>query len=535
MSQMGMPIALALLEGPTKAVVASAFTAAGLGSTLLAFSPNTALCFTYRQAYDDDVFKSAAGSKDGAPDFSTPYDINKDSSAPYIKKLRPVGYDALEKIAGTRNITWTLSRNVAVSSLLTINRYIGLLYEAEEQAAATGEDPIYPPFPEKELRHSVKVGCINACLDWATQMMRSVLDWIAANNLTLTLSRRIRKDLRASAVRKDHYRFYSRAPRVARTCLFSESTLYLADWFITCCLEMYNALLRKPTAQEIIAARGVIYPRSTKLRLLAVRCGLQLCRCTAVWLAISTGNGIGSAAPIKYRGITMFLCAQLAGMGTNLYMNAFIARFTAGVGPPEGPPPFVGPPQPPPAPLAPSPAAAAAGGAAEEEVNGEASGDAAMHALHDLLGNFQPQVLPFGGDDGGEAALGNVQEPAAPELPEAHQNQEARPRGGPRLPQRRPRRNNAGVRPENAAGGEGGAGGQNNVPGPDTPQSARDPPRVVAAEDRAEGEGAERGEEPAVEREEEAVEEAVEGVGVDEALMPPATPPAADDGGARDE
>jgi len=60
MTQMGMPIALALLEGPTKAVVASAFTAAGLGSTLLGFSPNTALCLTYRQAYDDDVFKVRA-------------------------------------------------------------------------------------------------------------------------------------------------------------------------------------------------------------------------------------------------------------------------------------------------------------------------------------------------------------------------------------------------------------------------------------------------------------------------------------------
>ncbi len=58
MSQMGMPVAFTLLEGPTKALVKSAFTAAGLGSTtLLTFSPNTALCITYRQAYDDDVFK----------------------------------------------------------------------------------------------------------------------------------------------------------------------------------------------------------------------------------------------------------------------------------------------------------------------------------------------------------------------------------------------------------------------------------------------------------------------------------------------
>jgi hypothetical protein len=416
--------------------------------------------------------------------------------------------------------------------LVTINRYLNILYEAEEQATATGEDPIYPPFPEKELLRSVNVGCINACLDWATQMMRSILDWMAARNLSLSLSRRIRKNLRASAMRKDHYSFYSRVPRVARTSLFSESTLYLADWLITCCLEVYNALVRRPTASEIIAAHGVIYPRSTKLRLLAIRCGLQAGRCIAVWLAISTGNGIGSAAPMKYRGIAMFLGAQLAGMGTNMYANAFIARFTAGTPPPEGAPPVVGPPQPPPAPLAPpSPEAAA-------EENGEAGVDAAMHALHDLLGNFQPQV-PFGG---GQAPpppqQQEQQEPAqvAALLPDAPQNQEVRPRGGPRLPERRPRRNinnDVGVQ---AGGDVGGAGGQGQnaaaAPGPDTPQSARDPPRVVVAEDRAEGV------EPVAEEQEQEeveVEEAPEAVEVVvEEAMPPATPPAADDSGARD-
>jgi len=415
---------------------------------------------------------------------------------------------------------------VAVSSLLTINRYIGLLIEAEEQAAATGEDPIYPPFLGKDLQRSVKVGCINASIDWATQMLRSVLDWIAAKNFTLTLSRRIRKDLRASALRKDHYKFYFRGPRVARTSLFSEITLYLADWLITCCFEMYNALLRRPTTQELVAAHGVIYPRSTKLKLLAIRCGLQLGRCTAVWLAISIGNGIGSTAPMKYRGISMFVCTQVAAMGTNLYANAFIARFTAGTAPPKKPPPVVGPPQPPPAPLAPSPAAVE--DVEEEEGNGEAAGGAAMHALQDIFGNFQPRGLPDEGGDDGEAAVENIQEPAAPELPEAPQNQEARPRAGPRLPQRRPRRNNVGIQVQNAAaGGEGGAGagGQNNVPGPETPQSARDPPRVVAAEDRAEREGAERVQEPAVAVEEEAEQEA----------MPPTTPPTLDDSGSRDE
>lgn len=85
MSQMGMPIALALLEGPTKAVVASAFTAAGLGSTLLAFSPNTALCFTYRQAYDDDVFKVI---RDNPVQLYNQYELN--NSAPWHCRQSPI-------------------------------------------------------------------------------------------------------------------------------------------------------------------------------------------------------------------------------------------------------------------------------------------------------------------------------------------------------------------------------------------------------------------------------------------------------------
>jgi hypothetical protein len=335
-------------------------------------------------------------------------------------------------------------------------------------------------------------------------------------------------------MRKDHYTFYYRAPRVARTSLFSESTLYLADWLITCCLETYNALVRKPTTSEIIASHGVIYPRSKKIKLLGIRCGLQAGRCTAVWLAISSGNGIGSTAPMKYRGIAMFICANLAGMGTNLFANAFIARFTADEAAPGGPPPVVGPPVPPPAPLTPPPSAAAASVAnGNEAARGQAVPAAAMQALRDLMGNHRPQV-PFGGD--GEVAPPPRQQPAAAAaaaaelLPEAPQNQEARPRVGPRLPERRPRRNNINNNINNVgAAGNNVQGDNAAAPGPDTPQSARDPPRVVVAEDRAEVE-------PVVEEEQEqvAVEEQVVAVEVEEA-MPPATPPTADDTGARDE
>ena len=49
-------VTLALLQGPTKALVSSVICG-GVGATLLAASPYSAACITFRQAYDDDVFQ----------------------------------------------------------------------------------------------------------------------------------------------------------------------------------------------------------------------------------------------------------------------------------------------------------------------------------------------------------------------------------------------------------------------------------------------------------------------------------------------
>lgn len=53
---MAAQVMLGFLEGPTKAAVGSLLSAAG-ASTVLLLTPETALCFTYRQPYDDDIFK----------------------------------------------------------------------------------------------------------------------------------------------------------------------------------------------------------------------------------------------------------------------------------------------------------------------------------------------------------------------------------------------------------------------------------------------------------------------------------------------
>ena len=63
MGSASMSLTLALLEGPTKAAVASTISAAGLGSVFLGLAPNPALCFTYRQAYDDDIYKVNSASQ----------------------------------------------------------------------------------------------------------------------------------------------------------------------------------------------------------------------------------------------------------------------------------------------------------------------------------------------------------------------------------------------------------------------------------------------------------------------------------------
>lgn len=384
---------------------------------------------------------------------------------------------------GPAHLFRKISCSVALSSLLVVNKYLSELYEAEEKAAENEEDPEYPPFPQQELKLSLRTGSINACIDFAVQALRSLLDWTAALVLPGGLSRRVRKDLRASALRKSHYAFYIRAPRVVRTSLYSEATLYLADWFLACCIEIYLAATQLPRT----------WPLTKRVQRLLLRCALQGARCWAVWITVSVGNGVGSMAPRSHRGFAMFVCTQLAVIQVNKYANAFIARQTTFLPPPAGPPPVVGPPLPPPAdaPL-------------EEPTS---SSEAAAQASADVSGSSHLADL-LHRDSAGRAAE------ERPRVSPRQYRGQGRPviRAGPRLPERRraavdpgpPQHIQEPLQPQ-----QGGA-----PAGPETPEPARDPPRPVVLEERQVEEGHEQigGDIPRA---------------PDEVPPPPATPPGA--------
>ena len=154
--------------------------------------------------------------------------------------------------------------------------------------------------------------------------------------------------------------------------------------------------------------------------------------------------------------VLQFLCAQLAGMGMNIYANAFIARLTAGAPPPPGPPPVIGPPFPP----------------AEPPGGGEAAGEAGPGFYAPVEFHVAPPAPAAPAPGAGAPPAPAVDEEVAPPPPEAPNVREGRRvLGGPRLPDRRPQRRPAG--PLAAVQAQ-------HAMGPDTPQSDRDPPRVVA-------------------------------------------------------
>lgn len=204
------------------------------------------------------------------------------------------------------------------------------MQEAEEAAMIADVEPIYPPFPVNELKRAAKRGCINACLDWLTQLVRSVLDTWAAKNLTLVLSNRLRKELKPSVVRKTKYPYYERGLRVVKTSLFSEFTLYAADFTVACAVETYNMW------------KAAVKINKARLKLLFMRCALHSARCSLVLVAVSLGNGLGSTAPGKGKGLAMFVLAQVASFTVNSRMHSIIASYNIsgaeGVPPPPPPP-----------------------------------------------------------------------------------------------------------------------------------------------------------------------------------------------------
>jgi hypothetical protein len=307
------------------------------------------------------------------------------------------------------------------------------------------QDVTYPPFPWQEFSRASKAGLVFACVDWATQFVRIIVDWYAALKLPASLSRRLRKDLRASVLRKASYPFYIRVPRVIRTALFSEATFFAADWMTNCVLECYNAAYKVPSYAT----------KEQRLRRLGLRCCLQGLRCCSLLFASSIGCGAGSMLPERIRPVGMLITMQATCVLVNMYANAFIARLT-GAAPPSLPPPAAGPPTPGPQPPpgggpAPPPPHEQQDLEEEEGEGGEDFGFIAPEG-EDLL---------QAAEDAGEDVVQQLAGP--PPAPLAVEPQDGRLGGdrGPRLPPRRPRGN--------------GGGAAIAAPGPGTPQAPREP------------------------------------------------------------
>lgn len=74
--------------------------------------------------------------------------------------------------------------------------------------------------------------------------------------------------------------FYVRGPLVAGTALYSEATLYMADWIVCCGMESYTIVLNKRPKQNI----------KHSMQLLGLKCALQAGRCLAALVAVSIGE-----------------------------------------------------------------------------------------------------------------------------------------------------------------------------------------------------------------------------------------------------
>ncbi|KDD72224.1 hypothetical protein H632_c3670p0, partial [Helicosporidium sp. ATCC 50920] len=116
-SSQSLASTLQLLPASTKAVVASAFV--GLGVELVYKARNPALCFTYREPIDADVFEASAV---GTPSVALALEVGEAAQSS-AKLMRPTGRQAFLRVTATRNICLTFARNEGICVLLVLNRY----------------------------------------------------------------------------------------------------------------------------------------------------------------------------------------------------------------------------------------------------------------------------------------------------------------------------------------------------------------------------------------------------------------------------
>lgn len=100
---------------------------------------------------------------------------------------------------------------------------------------------------------------------------------------------------------------------MTKTALFSEATLFIAECLVSFSLDCIRVVKKGTMSIQ----RGYSY--------LSIRLGIQIARCTMLWLFVSLGNGIGSGSP-KLQPLFMLGCANLSSMLVNMYFNAFSVR-----------------------------------------------------------------------------------------------------------------------------------------------------------------------------------------------------------------
>eukprot|EP00890_Picochlorum_soloecismus_P000565 jgi/Picsp_1/1509/NSC_04987-R1_---NA--- len=231
------------------------------------------------------------------------------------KILRPVGRRAFGQLTSPYSLGLTVARNVSLSTLNLAHRHILLLTEAEERAIELGKEPEDVPFPWGDVPKAIKAGMYNSVLDVTVLSTRGVLDALAQGKLPRWLSHKMCKDLRKSAQRKvARYSVWTRWMKVAKTSLFSEATLFMAECSVSSLLDCGRILKRYNGA---MSRKAVMH--------MGLRVGLQTARCTCLWLVVSLGNGVGSSSP-KLQPLFMLACSNLASFLVNMYFGALSAR-----------------------------------------------------------------------------------------------------------------------------------------------------------------------------------------------------------------
>ena len=211
------------------------------------------------------------------------------------------------------NLGLTFARNMSLSSLNLAHKHILMLTDAEEMAIEKGTEPEYIPFPWEDVPGALRGGVINGVLDIVVLSTRGTLDAMARDTLPVWLSYKMRKDLRKSARRKLKYVFWERAIRVTKTALFSEATLFVAEWIVSSMLDCYRVFRKKKRSSKKIMVH------------MGVRIGIQFGRCCTLWMAVAVGNGVGSGFP-KLQPLFMLACTNVASFVINMYYSSLSAR-----------------------------------------------------------------------------------------------------------------------------------------------------------------------------------------------------------------